>query len=135
GRRWVGMGGGSGRRGPQGHERLRQSSACCLGLTPGPAGLSASLSPQPTSPALGLRLPPSAGKKVHLGYHGAYSYGEPTMITTVTLINDGFRPRTREQVGPPADDFIPTAHEVLPPTRRSAQARPAHQRPGRPVVR
>src|SRR6516164_6556921 len=101
-------------------ERFVQSSARHPELTPGPAGLSASLSPQPASLAHGLRLPPSPRKKVHLGYHEAYSCGEPTMITTVTPINDGFRPRTREQVGPPADDFSPTAHEVLPPTRWSA---------------
>ena len=57
------------------------------------------------------------------------------MITTVTLINDGFRPRTREQVGPPADDFIPTAHEVLPPNACDTETPPANERAGRAVVK
>ena len=57
------------------------------------------------------------------------------MITTVTLINDGFRPRTREQVGPPADDFSPTAHEVLPPNACDTETPPANERAGRAVVK
>ena len=52
------------------------------------------------------------------------------MITTVTLINDGFRPRTREQVGPPADDFSPTAREVLPPNACDTETPPANERAG-----
>ena len=57
------------------------------------------------------------------------------MMTAVMLINDGCRPRTREQVGPPADDSSPPAHEVLPPTRRSAEARPAREPAVRAVVK
>jgi hypothetical protein len=52
------------------------------------------------------------------------------MITTVTLINDGFRPRTREQFGRPADDFSPTAHEVLPSNAGDTETPPANERAG-----
>jgi eukaryotic-like serine/threonine-protein kinase len=57
------------------------------------------------------------------------------MITPVTLINDGFRPRTREQAGPPADDFIPTAQEVLPPNACDTETPPANGRAVRAVVK
>src|SRR5262249_6532960 len=61
--------------------------------------------------------------------------GEPTMMTTVTLINDGFRPRTREQVDPPAADLSPTAREVLPPNACDTETPPANEWAGRAVVK
>jgi eukaryotic-like serine/threonine-protein kinase len=53
------------------------------------------------------------------------------MTTAVTLVDDRFKPQTREQVGLVADQASPTACEVLPPTRRPAEAPPAHQPAGR----
>jgi serine/threonine protein kinase len=49
------------------------------------------------------------------------------MMTAVTLVDDGFNPQTRGQVGLVADQASPTAGELLPPTRRTAEAPPAYQ--------
>jgi serine/threonine protein kinase len=51
------------------------------------------------------------------------------------LINDGCRPRSREQGGSPANDFIPTAHEVLPPNACDTETPPANAGAGRAVVK
>jgi serine/threonine protein kinase len=47
------------------------------------------------------------------------------------LLNTDLSLWTDEQFGPPADDFCPTAREVLPPTRRAAETPQAHE----PAVR
>jgi eukaryotic-like serine/threonine-protein kinase len=43
------------------------------------------------------------------------------------LVEDGFDPPAREQVGPVADEASPTPPEVLAPTRRAGEGPPAHE--------